>query len=250
MPIDAEPNPDPSVLAPPRTEYLRLFQEYIAALGWDDRLATVRRDWARMENHILRNMIDIGMFDSIHGALVGFRRVQITNTYDYTNLSHRFLVQYVHAYELPVHDAEILFGHRPIPSNCHSVPMVNYHPHNLNLFVAAPDTQHPEQIPRPIVDQSHLRSNGISNPMEFAVNGQKFNIVLNPLIDYEGRSRYTIAINLRLSSLRNTNVKNVAQLTIFNKKIYFSRTPVTRPSYGIKFVRRNDGKLVIKEIDK
>jgi hypothetical protein len=249
MPIDAEPNPDPSVLAPPRTEYLRLFEEYIAALGWDSRLATVRRDWARMENRILRNLIELGMFDSIHGALAVFRRVQITNAYDYTNLSHRFLVQYVHAYELPVHDAELFFAYRPTPATCHSVPMVNYNMQNLNLFAAASDVQHPEQTPRPILDQSHLRSNGASNPMEFVVNGQKFNIILNPLIDYEGRSRYTIAVNLRLSSLRNTNIKNIAQFTIFDKKIYFSRLPVTRPSYGIKFVRRNDGKLIIKEID-
>jgi hypothetical protein len=105
---------------------------------------------------------------------------------------------------------------------------------------------------RTIAPNRSLRVHASSDEFDFIVNNQKIRLCIQAMNNSGDRqSRYVDAINLRITSERGTNIRNLVRLESQDRNLFFKRSRFNRPIHGFRFVHVSGGGrdgLVVKEI--
>jgi hypothetical protein len=225
-------------------DYLRNLRHYQLMLG--DRQHNNDASYLAMERIMLRQMVDLGFFHRILESFRNERSLRVNSSYDNTNLSHRFLLQFVGSQVL-VSGINALINERPLPEALHNIPMFvrAFEPDSLYFLDLTQTVSSARLSP-----DERLHSTDAPNSVDFTVNGQKLRLSIQIMSNHDAQSRYIAALNVRVTSNRGTNVRHVARLENYDRQLCFKRLFVNRPIHGFKFVRRHavDG-LYVREIE-
>jgi len=224
--------------------YIQHINEYISSLN-NENSVTQRDVWEADESEIVSLMYQLGFFTGIESALSNIDSLRVNTRYDHTNLKHRFLVSYLSS-RIRFDSARDLINHRPSVSQCHDMPARAFVRSDLDFL--ATDPLQPTNDPLRLRD-TDLRIIGADDEIDFIVNNQKLKLTLQTMSNRNAPSRYIAAINLRITSERRTNVRQAIRLEQSDRNLVFKRLNISRPLHGFKFVRRDGGGLIIKEIN-
>ena len=246
--VSSQAIPTPSLSGTERdllfAEYNHRMNEYISNLGSNSDIRATA--WSHDEEVITDLMLRLQFFDDIASDVRGISALRINDTYDSNNLSHRFLVIYLSRF-IRFSNILAMINQRPQRDFYINIPRRRFISGDLN-FLVVDYSDGTSPTPSDTFRTADLRITAADESIDFAVNGQKLKLSIQVMSNRESRSRYISAINLHITSERNTNVRQLFRLEKYDTGLVFRRLDFNRPLHGFKFARRPSGRLIVKEI--
>jgi hypothetical protein len=229
-----------------RREYDYEVSSYIQSLNCSLDTNATYHDWGRVELHIVDLMTRLGFFANVRDYLSNHRWLHTNENYDYRNLTHRFILLYAYSQRAIISNISRLIEDRPLSVECSNIPRVAFTAYDLDFL----RIELGDPMPLSVTESRNLQIGAESGDIDFIVNGQKLKLSLHAMNNPESRSRYVLAINVRVTSERSTTLRHIARFEKFDDSFVFKRLALNRPVHGFKFVRSQgrDG-LFVKEID-